>query len=58
MELNDSLKKNFLSNTSDIIIGSKKKGALPPMDTKPTAENILNSILPPREWVEDGRHYI
>lgn len=28
------------------------------METKPTAENILNSILPPREWVEDGRHYI
>lgn len=28
------------------------------MDAKPTAENILNSILPPREWVEDERHYI
>ena len=28
------------------------------MDTKPSSEDILNSILPPREWVENGKAYI
>merc|ERR1712216_205452 len=40
-----------------------KKGALPPVvgaDAKaPTqTEDILNSILPPREWTEDGQLWI
>ena len=38
-------------------LGSKKQ-QLPPMDTKPSSEDILNAILPPREWVESGKHYI
>jgi dynein light intermediate chain len=28
------------------------------MDTKPSSEDILNAILPPREWVESGKHFI
>ena len=28
------------------------------METKPSSEDILNAILPPREWVEGGKHYI
>ncbi len=28
------------------------------MDTKPSSEDILNAILPPREWVESGKNYI
>lgn len=24
------------------------------METKPSSEDILNAILPPREWVETG----
>lgn len=28
------------------------------MEQRPTTDNILNSILPPREWVEAGKHYI
>ena len=32
----------------------KKKATLPPMETKPSSEDILNAILPPREWVENG----
>ena len=39
------------------VIGSKKQ-QLPPMDTKPSSEDILNAILPPREWVESGKHFI
>jgi dynein light intermediate chain len=46
--MDDPFKKNF---------GSKKQ-QLPPMDTKPSSEDILNAILPPREWVESGKHYI
>ena len=38
----------------------KKKQNLPPMESKPDMETILNSILPPREWdSEDGyKHFI
>jgi dynein light intermediate chain len=35
-------------------IATKKKAQLPPMETKPSSEDILNAILPPREWVENG----
>ena len=35
-----------------------KKKELEPMQTKPSSEDILNAILPPREWVESGKHYI
>ena len=38
-------------------LGAKKQ-QLPPLDTKPSSEDILNAILPPREWVENGKHYI
>ena len=26
------------------------------MESKPKQEDILNAILPPREWVEQGKH--
>ena len=45
----DPFKKSF---------GAKKKAQLPPMESKPSSEDILNAILPPREWVENGKHYI
>jgi len=41
--------------------GSKKKTgkALPPVDRQMTqTEDILNSILPPREWTEDGQLWV
>ena len=31
---------------------------VPPIESKPSTEDILNAILPPREWVENGKHYI
>jgi dynein light intermediate chain len=39
-------------------IATRKKTQLPPMESKPSTEDILNAILPPREWVENGKHYI
>ena len=42
---------------SDLNLGSKKQ-QLPPLDTKPSSEDILNAILPPTEWVENGKHSI
>lgn len=43
--------------------GAKKggKGKLPPVEGKPQVsqtEDILNSILPPREWTEDGQLWV
>ena len=46
------------TETITAVLASKKKGALPPMESKPNQENILNAILPPREWLENGKHYI
>lgn len=47
---NDPFKKSFGS--------SKKRGTLPPLENKPKQEDILNAILPPKEWVEQGKHFI
>lgn len=47
---NDPMKKTFGA--------TKKKAQLPPMESKPSSEDILNAILPPREWLENGKHYI
>lgn len=38
--------------------GGKKKTYAPSLDSKPNTEDILNGILPPREWDHDGKHYI
>lgn len=38
--------------------GAKKKSYAPSLDSKPNTEDILNGILPPREWDHDGKHYI
>eukprot|EP00891_Asterochloris_glomerata_P007070 jgi/Astpho2/7070/fgenesh1_pg.00107_%23_89_t len=40
---------------------AKKGGALPPVEQKTgltQADDILNSILPPREWTEDGQLWV
>ena len=29
-----------------------------PVESKPSTEDILNAILPPREWDEEGTHVI
>ena len=45
--MEDPFKKQF----------SAKKSTLAPLDTK-NSDDILNAILPPREWSETGKHYI
>lgn len=39
-------------------IMGKQRNQLPPMESKPDMESILNSILPPREWDSEGKHFI
>lgn len=42
-------------------LGATAKKALPPVDQKSgvsQTEDILNSILPPREWTEDGQLWV
>ena len=31
---------------------------MPPMDVKPSSEDILNAVLPPREFKVNGKEYI
>ena len=45
----DSFKKSFSTG---------KKSTLPPLDNKPKSEDILNALLPPREWSEQGKRFI
>ena len=35
-----------------------KKVSLSAIDSPPPTDDILNAILPPREWVSEGEHYI
>jgi hypothetical protein len=28
------------------------------MESKPKQEEIVDAILPPREWIENGKHFI
>lgn len=37
---------------------NKKKAVVPLFESKPTTEDVLNAILPPREWTYEGKHYI
>lgn len=37
------------------LIASRRPGALPPMESKPKADEILNAIIPPREWIQGGK---
>jgi hypothetical protein len=46
--------ENFKLNETALLIG-KKKGQLPPMESKPKQEEIVDAILPPREWIENGK---
>ena len=50
---------HYLNNVISIFVTALKKAALPPIDNGPRqplrAEDVLNGILPPREWVEQGK---
>ena len=68
MDMNDPFKKTFgckcsarpvcVTVSDPHSVASKRKGQLAPMENKPKQEDILNAILQPREWVENGKHYI
>jgi len=34
-----------------------KKAQLPPVESKPNADDVLHALLPPREWIEEAKHY-
>merc|ERR1711862_847528 len=36
----------------------KKRVQLPPLESRPDLESILNAILPPREWDHEGKYFI
>jgi len=51
---------NLQSDASKLasVMSNKKKAVVPAFESKPSTEDILNAILPPREWTNDGKHYI
>ena len=38
-----------------LILASRRAGTLPPLESKPKSEDILNAIIPPREWIQGGK---
>uniref|UniRef100_A0A7S2XZP0 Inner dynein arm light chain, axonemal n=1 Tax=Fibrocapsa japonica TaxID=94617 RepID=A0A7S2XZP0_9STRA len=49
----------LVSTTKDKGKGAKKRSQLAPVERQTTqTEDILNSILPPREWTEDGQLWV
>jgi len=34
-----------------------KKTQLPPVESKPNTDDVLHALLPPREWIQDGKLY-
>lgn len=42
------------SPLSHLLAAMKKKTQLPPLESKPSSDDILNAILPPREWLENS----
>ena len=35
-----------------------RKTVVPPTESKPQLEDILHALLPPREWIEGGKHWV
>jgi len=35
-----------------------KKAQLPPVESKPSTDDVLHALLPPREWVEESKHFM
>jgi dynein light intermediate chain len=35
-----------------------KKVQLPPVESKPSTEDVLHALLPPREWIEENKHFM
>ena len=50
-----SFKRANCANAILMLIATKRPGTLPPMEKANKPEDILNAILPPREWVEQGK---
>jgi len=48
----------LVSTTKEKGSGKKKKGGLESCPTSSQTEDILNSILPPREWTEEGQLWV
>ncbi len=42
---------------STVIALTRKKAQLPPLEAKPGSDDILASILPPRQWIENGSFF-
>ena len=38
--------------------GIRKPNQLSQLESKPNNDDILNAILPPREWIQENRHMI
>ncbi len=32
----------------------RKKTQLPPLESRPSKDDVLNAVLPPREWLESS----
>ena len=46
--------KGIPRKTYFTLVSLRKPTELPPLEAKPSNDDILNAILPPREWIENS----
>jgi len=54
----DALRKGKAGKPMSLKAQLGRKVQLPPVESKPNTDDVLHALLPPREWIEEDKHYI
>merc|ERR1712193_257886 len=54
----DAMGRKGKSKPNSLKSQLNRKVQLPPVESKPNTDDVLHALLPPREWIEDAKHFI
>jgi len=54
----DAMRKGKAGKPMSLKAQLGRKVQLPPVESKPNTDDVLHALLPPREWIEEDKHYI
>merc|ERR1712193_243541 len=54
----DAMGRKGKSKPNSLKSQLNRKVQLPPVESKPNTDDVLHALLPPREWIEEDKHYI